>query len=194
MHASIRNTRSTAGFTIVELLIVIVVTGVLAAITIVAFNGVQARAHFTTAKQDMATIKKALALYYADNQAYPNSANCVNTSGEYNYQHNWCGWDQGQGDSFIPGLVPKYLAALPTLDKSLPQQDSYLYQSGNEWGVGTGGTAQYQLIRFRSTSLSGGGLSSAEKENNPDILNGGPGGYTGNEAWGFKSEPTTDWW
>lgn len=33
-----------AGFTIVELLIVIVVIGILAAITIVAFNGVQNRA------------------------------------------------------------------------------------------------------------------------------------------------------
>ncbi|RYF29318.1 MAG: prepilin-type N-terminal cleavage/methylation domain-containing protein [Chloroflexi bacterium] len=35
---------SKSGFTIVELLIVIVVIGILAAITIVAFNGVQKRA------------------------------------------------------------------------------------------------------------------------------------------------------
>lgn len=36
-----------AGFTIVELLIVIVVIGILAAITIVSFNGVQNRAKDT---------------------------------------------------------------------------------------------------------------------------------------------------
>ena len=34
------------GFTIVELLIVIVVIAILASITIVAFNGIQARAQF----------------------------------------------------------------------------------------------------------------------------------------------------
>jgi len=41
------------GFTIVELLIVIVVIGILAAITIVAYNGVQARAGEATLKADL---------------------------------------------------------------------------------------------------------------------------------------------
>ncbi len=42
------------GFTIVELLIVIVVIGILAAITIVAYNGVQSRARTTTYQTDVA--------------------------------------------------------------------------------------------------------------------------------------------
>lgn len=41
------------GFTIVELLIVIVVIGILAAVTIVAFNGIQNRAHDTTVQSDL---------------------------------------------------------------------------------------------------------------------------------------------
>lgn len=48
------------GFTIVELLIVIVVIGVLAAITVVAYNGVQFRAKTTQANADMSALKKSM--------------------------------------------------------------------------------------------------------------------------------------
>lgn len=48
------------GFTIVELLIVIVVIAVLAAITIVAYNGIQQRAQLAKAESDINTITKAI--------------------------------------------------------------------------------------------------------------------------------------
>lgn len=51
---------SKSGFTIVELLIVIVVIGILAAITIVAFNGVQKRAQQSKRVNDIAVIEKAI--------------------------------------------------------------------------------------------------------------------------------------
>ncbi len=47
------------GFTIVELLIVIVVIGILAAITIVAFNGVQQRAKDSRMQSEAKTLLKA---------------------------------------------------------------------------------------------------------------------------------------
>jgi len=62
------------GFTIVELLIVIVVIGILAAITIVAYNGVQSRARDNVRKQDLAQISKALKLYAVDNGDYAEAA------------------------------------------------------------------------------------------------------------------------
>lgn len=46
-------TKKQTGFTIVELLIVIVVIGILAAITIVAYNGIQNRAYDTAVKNDL---------------------------------------------------------------------------------------------------------------------------------------------
>ena len=48
------------GFTIVELLIVIVVIGILAAITVVTYNGIQDRAYAAQRDSDIATIEKAI--------------------------------------------------------------------------------------------------------------------------------------
>ena len=58
------------GFTIVELLIVIVVIGILAAITIVAYNGIQNRA---TNQQTIASVRA----YYSALTAYTHRQRCV---------------------------------------------------------------------------------------------------------------------
>lgn len=63
-----------SGFTIVELLIVIVVIGILAAITIVAYNGIQARAYKTNQIAAVKAYRTALELYYTQNQSYPSTS------------------------------------------------------------------------------------------------------------------------
>lgn len=73
--------KTTSGFTIVELLIVIVVIAILAAITIVAYNGIQGRARDSQRLSDMKTIQKALEIYKTNNGIYPAAVITPNTGG-----------------------------------------------------------------------------------------------------------------
>lgn len=69
------------GFTIVELLIVIVVIAILATITIVAYNGIQQRTRDNIRKADLATIENALELFYIDKGVYHEGGElCLDTS------------------------------------------------------------------------------------------------------------------
>jgi prepilin-type N-terminal cleavage/methylation domain-containing protein len=78
-----------SGFTIVELLIVIVVIGILAAITIVAFNGVQERARNAKTVAAVKDYIKLYSSYAVDYDVYPGSGNyCLGTG----YPGGLC-WD-----------------------------------------------------------------------------------------------------
>lgn len=61
-----------SGFTIVELLVVIVVIGILAAITIVNYTGISAKANIATVQADLANASKKISMYYAQYGEYPH--------------------------------------------------------------------------------------------------------------------------
>jgi len=66
--------QSQSGFTIVELLIVIVIIGVLAGLVIVTFSGIQSRARDTERQTDIKSVFSHVEAYYAVNGKYPSLA------------------------------------------------------------------------------------------------------------------------
>lgn len=84
------------GFTIVELLIVIVVIAILAAISIVAYNGIQQRARDNIRIQDLAQLAKATKLYAVDNGDHAE-LNCGNGTGS-----GWLTSDYDGTGPFLP--------------------------------------------------------------------------------------------
>lgn len=165
-----------SGFTIVELLIVIVVIGILAAITIVAYGGITERARFSSMRSDLTSINKAVQLYYVQNGAYPiTPATATGCSG------NWCGFDQSNNDSFVPGIVPSIAATLPQLPVANSNNDTYLYRSP----AGT----DYKLIRYM-----GGGLSASEQAAFADMRTSGCGSTTDTDRWGYWSSSVSKCW
>jgi prepilin-type N-terminal cleavage/methylation domain-containing protein len=63
--------RKQSGFTIVELLIVIVVIGILAALVITTFSGVQKKARNTERQTDIKAIHGQLEAYFSQQNSYP---------------------------------------------------------------------------------------------------------------------------
>jgi general secretion pathway protein G len=62
------------GFTLIELLVVISIIGVLATLIMVNFNAARERARDMQRKSDLDQIKKALRMYYNDNNQYPGNS------------------------------------------------------------------------------------------------------------------------
>ena len=79
------------GFTIVELLIVIVVIAILAAITIVAYNGVQQRARDARRATDLSNIAKGIQRWSIetsqDFSAFPVGVSSIKANGWYNISY-----------------------------------------------------------------------------------------------------------
>ncbi len=102
------------GFTIVELLIVIVVIAILAALVLNTFAGVQAKARDSDRQNDISTIDKHLETYHANNGHYPS----------YGQLSDW-GWVS----SNLKGLAPAafYPPGQGNLDENNPTIDTGLF-------------------------------------------------------------------
>lgn len=160
MNNSLKN-----GFTLVELLIVMVILGILTTIVASSFSSSQEKARDTRRKSDLQSIAKALELYYNDYGEYPDDNNGIimgcGTNGE-----QACTW----GEEFIDDNNTTYMIKLPQektssrnyyyfsdpvngrvvhyalytrleneQDKDIPiNGDVYQYYDGTDCGVGDG--------------------------------------------------------
>lgn len=114
------------GFTIIELLIVIVIIAILAAITLVAYSAVQGRAKNAQLQAVITEIQKKLELYNVDNGSYPATQSAVLASGSIGsmvYLDAGCNIASGTG-------MTRTAAWIPGLDMTLPQSDARIGSRG----------------------------------------------------------------
>jgi type II secretion system protein G len=112
--------RKSSGFTIVELLIVIVIIGILAAITIATYSGIQSRARDTQRKSDIAQLTKAIESYYAVN-------------GDYPFYAGWCTQisNPSYSAAFKAELQP-YMSKIPYDPLYAVTSQDYFYRNVND--------------------------------------------------------------
>src|SRR4051812_15151276 len=112
-----------SGFTIVELLIVIVVIGILAALVITTYSGIQAKARNSKRQTDVQAVQTQLEAYFAQNGHYPSLTD-MNTA-------SWRGTNMKSLDD---GALQDPQGSAPTLVTS-PAAKSYAYAVTNSSGT-----------------------------------------------------------
>ncbi len=129
------------GFTIVELLIVVVVIGILASIVTVAYTGITARANDEHRVSDVEVVKKFLAVYYIKNGHYIKSDRFLDANAT-----------AALSTGPLKGLAPGALRG--------PSASTSTVSSWGQWGgnVITGGM-DYSIKSFTSTNANCIGVS-----------------------------------
>jgi prepilin-type N-terminal cleavage/methylation domain len=111
-------------FTLIELLIVVAIIGILAALIIVSVTTAAARSRDASRAEQFKEIQNALSEYYIQNGSYPPQASwCYSLSG----QSNGCFQQALQ-----PLITQGFLSALPTPE--YPGGGEYDYQSPVHYG------------------------------------------------------------
>ncbi len=137
-HAKTNN----SGFTIVELLIVIVVIGILAAISIVAYNGISNQANDSVVKGDLSNIAKELQMIYAETGAYPQGGFVVDAGGATSGHH-----------SYAPGDLRFSVSRSAYLEPTGSGSTNFVYCTGKMQG------GEGQAFGIAATSMSSQRLS-----------------------------------
>jgi prepilin-type N-terminal cleavage/methylation domain-containing protein len=122
---------ATAGFTLVELLVVISIIGILASIGLVAFRSAQFRSRDAERKSDLKELSNALELFYSDYGKYPSSSGGQLLACGYNSLTGIgtaCTWGEGEFRDTYGGGNTKttYFKVLP---KDEISEHTYYYRT-----------------------------------------------------------------
>lgn len=157
---------SQRAFTLIELLIVVAIIGILAAIAVPNFLNAQTRAKVSRTWSDLQTLVKTLEMYYLDNNSYVPDYDGIGAS------------SAGSEINTYKALTTPiaYLGAIP-LDVWIPHrwEASSILRGKNEryfeyWGAGTGRTTKPVMKKY--------GIGYAIRSVGPDK----------NEDWGGQYE------
>lgn len=139
------------GFTIVELLVVIVVIGILAAITITSYTGITARAQTDQALSNAQSVQSVAETYNADNSNYPDVTSTFSSD----------------PSAKLPSNII-LLTGSQTLDTD-KNPNEILWKYDGSQGSATGGTIQYWDSTTQAVSTNvikvGTGLGTTEPAN-----------------------------
>lgn len=105
-----RSHSETAGFTLIEMLIVIAVIVALASILLPSFKGMQEESNLAAAKKELQSIQASMEVYYIHNHAYPTALTTLLSAN------------------------PNVLQEIPE-DRFNRPQDYQYYQYGGQWYV-----------------------------------------------------------
>ncbi len=164
--------RSKSGFTIVELLIVIVVIAILATITIVAFNGIQQRAINSQTVSAVNAYKKAIFQYAIDNNGsapYGTRSNICLGSGytsTIGATNNVCATGGIAGGQTIPDDDATFTANISKYLQTEPVTGGQLIDNGSgSQAIGivfwSSGREIYYFLRGAGQSCTAGGTASS---------------------------------
>ncbi len=166
------------GFTIVELLIVIVVIGILAAITIVAYNGIQDRSRDARTQSDIKAVATLIEKYAAENDSYPSTGGISVVRSDAN-----CFAGTAQTD-WVPGITERLPQSVPNPGKGrgglggcylyASNGTSYIVSAWNMKNTGPSTGALYRRLGFREAQFLNANLYYC---NHANIGGSAPGPY-----------------
>jgi len=148
------------GFTVVELLIVVVVIAILSTITVVSYQGARTKAQNTRVIATVKNYADVLNAYHLANNQYPNVGGdhvCLpaNYPATAEFPLNSCEYDGGSYLNFVsPASSTNIVTELATVERSLPDA-SYGYTLKGFLG---GSTERVRGILFTDEGIAGGGF------------------------------------